>query len=214
VLCSYLCRNGAILACCVILNQCGASSERKDLRVPPSTPQLKSIVAIIESARHYTAASLPNETHQSYPVPVRTGGGIRIAFLYCVSRVTFQEGLQLLPPSHLGFVNAETAVFEEFRAVRPADFGRSDPENQFLGKYRLPEGMTQEEYLDYQARLFQAYDRLLPQFAINQASVSPETKRAAGEFKALFNLITEQILRPYYQAIGNDFFAWLDKVSS
>ncbi len=213
MLSSYFCAHGAILAFGLILYQCGASTERKDLRVPPNTPELKSIAIITDAARHYTAAVLPDETHQSFPIPLRTGSGLKVTFLYCVSRVSFGEGLQLLPPSNVGIVNALTGVFEELRAVRPADFGLHDPENQFLGKYALPQGITQQDFHEDQTRLLLAYDALLPRFAINDTNPSPDTKRAAVEFKALFKLVAEQVLQPYYRAAGKQFFAWLDQVS-
>jgi len=65
--------------------------------------------------------ALPNETHQSFPMPVRGPTGLRVMFMYCTSIVTPGVGLQLLAPSYVAYLDAKTGKLEEMKAVTPAE---------------------------------------------------------------------------------------------
>src|SRR5262245_60902893 len=89
------------------------------------------------------AAALPVETHQSYLVPVAGSRGVKAAFFFCRSVVTFKEGLRFLPPGYVAELDLTTGRLLRMYAVIPADFSRADPEDQILGQYNmLPDGRT------------------------------------------------------------------------
>jgi len=189
-----------------------------------SLPALWKVVKLIEQARLYPAGALPRGTHQSYPVPVPGAKGLRVAFFYCTAMIIRPgEGLQLLTPSYVAFLDATTGEFELLKAVVPGEFGQKHKEDEILGKYlTLPERMA-AEFLTRQVLLYQAYDALLPAFAVDQADVPPQAKKAAREaqdvqkaavqFRSLFPAVTEGPLQGYYQALGKDFFAWLNRLA-
>lgn len=168
-----------------------------------------SIKIIVQSAGRCIATLLPLETHMSYPVPVP---GSRVAFLYCKANVVYGQGIYLLPPSHLAFVNAEDASLK-LNPVRPTELGQFDPEEEVLGIYKMPEGVTEEEFLASKALLYRSYDALLPAFYANQANLSPDLWQSVRDFRLSFKQVSEEALLRYYHAAGRDFFAWLDQVS-
>ena len=179
--------------------------------MPSENARLKPIVELINVARSHARRVLPLETRQSYPIPVLLNNGLRAEFLFCTQRA--QPGsLQLLAPEYLLTVHAASGEFDPLRKVIPSDFGQSDPEGEFIGKYILPPGMTYEESLAQQQKLYHEYDVLLPAFASGATEVLPEVRTAAIEFKKLFGRLAEHPLMPYYQVVGKDFFSWLDKV--
>src|SRR5262249_3370051 len=152
---------------------------------PP--PVVLSVVKLIDQARFHPAGALPAGTHQSYPVPVTGRRGLRVAFFYCTAMIVKPgEGLQLMTPSYVAFVNAESGEFDELKAVKPAEFGQKHTEGKFIGRSLTPPERLLPEFLTMQVRLYQAFDLLLPVFAKGQAGVAPGVKKAAAEFKALF----------------------------
>lgn len=173
---------------------------------------LMKVEALIQQARFHPAGALPTETHQSYPVPVRGKEGLRVLFMYCPSHASMEEGLVLLAPYYVAYLNAVTGVFEEMRRVTPKELGRPDQPDQRIGAYVMPPGISREEFVVLQAQLYEGYDALMPLFLAGQTRASPETKRLASEFRRLFLLITEAPLEPYYSVVGQDFFHWLDQI--
>jgi hypothetical protein len=177
--------------------------------------EIHSVVHLTNMARRYLASALAPEFLQSQPIPVPGPKALRVAFLFGKGMIIEPgEGLQLMPPSYLGFLNAVTGDVEELRAVTPGELGQKHKEEELIGRYlTLPERMM-PEFLTKQARLQQVYDTLLPAFAGLKPGDSAEVKRAAGEFKTLFAQVSEGPWLPYYQAVGKQFFAWLEKAGA
>lgn len=183
----------------------------KGAMMPPSEKMME-IKKLIEQARFHPAAAMPTETHQSYPIPLKFGDRLRVAFLYCPSRVSPQFGLQLVAPNYIATLDVESGKFEEMRAAAPNDFGQPHKEAELIGKYPMPEGMNPEQFIAAQAELYRAYDILLPMFAGN-AVVPADVKDTARRFKSLFSQIAEPPLLPYYQSVGKEFFAWVERLT-
>lgn len=174
---------------------------------------LLSVQKLIAAAGR-PAAALPVQTHRSFPIPVHAPEGQRIVFLFCPSSISMEEGLRLLPPEYVAELDPATGRLLRMRAVTPADFGRSDPADEFLGCYdMLPGGRTPEQYHELHRNLLAAYDVMLPVFAAKPRRVSPQERQAARAFRTLFPQVTEQPLQPYYQVLGRDFFAWLEETA-
>jgi len=173
---------------------------------------MQSTEAIIQSAGRCIATVLPLETHLSYPIPLRGGMESFAAFLYCKANVVYDQGIYLLPPSHLGLVNCNDGSLK-IRLTRPTEFGQIDPQEEVLGVYKTPEGVSDEEFLASKALLYRSYDVLLPAFFANQTNLSPEVRQSVRDFRLSFKQVSEEALLRYYHAAGRDFFAWLDQVA-
>jgi hypothetical protein len=144
---------------------------------------------------------------------VRGGPGLRVAFFYCTAHIVKpQEGLQVQVPTYLAYLNAETAQFEELKAIRPEEFGQPHGAGEVLGPYLTPADRMSAEFLTLQGRFFQAYDVLLPAFAAGPGPVGADVKEAAAEFQALFPQVTEGPLLGYYHALAREFFTWLESL--
>ncbi|MFQ5570020.1 MAG: hypothetical protein ACE5G0_10120 [Rhodothermales bacterium] len=177
-----------------------------------SQSSLKPVRTLIKIAQKSPGRALPNETHQSFPMPVPGPTGLRVLFMYCTSVTAPGVGLQLLPPSYVAFLDAETGKFEEMRAITPQTFGQKDDPSAFIGRYEVPVSLMPEEFVAQREQLYQEYDLLMPLFAEGQTRVSPETRHLADEFRQRFLLVTETPLEPYYSEAGEEFFRWLYQV--
>lgn len=124
-------------------------------------PELQSVVKLVAVASAYPARAISPEFHQSHPVPVGGPKGLRMAFLYCKGMIRNPgEGLHLMPPEYMAYINATTAIFEELKAVMPGDFGQPHQVGEFLGTYLTIPERALPEFLTRQTRLYQAYDQL------------------------------------------------------
>jgi len=168
---------------------------------------------LVELAKTGPARTRPPETRQSYPIPVCEGKSLRAAFLFAPQgRANPVEGLHLLAPTHLAFLDAVTGKFESIRQVKPADFGQTHAPGEDIGAHRMPAGLNVATFYPEQDRLFGAYDLLLPAFAAGQSNHPPEVRRAAEEFRRLFPWLAEGPLMPYYHAVGKEFFTWVNRI--
>ncbi len=163
-------------------------------------------------ARMNASGAVPEESRQSLPVPVQRPEGLRILFMFAPSQASPTEGVRMAPPNYVARMEPGTGKLEELRAVGPSDFGQSHGENDVIGAYVMPEGMTVDEYLETRDRLYAVYDLLLPAFAAGRAAATPDLKEAALEFRKLFSAMSEPPLSPYYSALGKDFFAWVARL--
>ena len=178
-------------------------------------PELPTIQTLITLAQAQPARALPDETHQSFPVPVPDPRGLRIAFFYCPALLSIHTGLQLLAPRNLALLNAATGKLEELRAMSPGEFGQKHARSDVIGKYdMLPDGRTPEQFRAMYDRLEADYNALLPLLAAGEIHGSQKIKETAAEFCTLFPLLVERPLLPYYEVLGKVFFAWLDKLAA
>src|SRR5262249_1320473 len=151
------------------------------------------------------ARALSDETHQSFPVPVRGPKGPRVAFFYSPALLSIHTGLQLRAPRYLARLDAVTGKFEELRSVSPRDFEQKHGRGELIGAYNmLPGGRTPDEFRLMHERLVTDYDTLMPLWAAGETPGSAEIKNTAAEFRILFPHIVEQPLLPYYYALGKD----------
>jgi hypothetical protein len=179
---------------------------KEESRTMPSVKQLS------ENARALVAATLPVETHQSYPIPVVRGGTLRLRFLFCPSIVKPNIGLLLQPPTHVLEIDGRSGSLVELRATSPHDLEQSDDPQKVIGRYdMLPDGRTPGQFLEMQARLYALYDALLPAFAAGRTPGDEARAKQAREFLTLFPKVTEQPLQPYYRVAGAEFFRWLEQ---
>jgi hypothetical protein len=160
------------------------------------------------------AQALPNETHQSWPVPLLGAEGLRAAFLFAPFRLDPGKGQILLPPSYVAQIDAATGTLLELRFVRPAELGQPDAPGTALGHYALPQGITVEEYDRREAHALGLLDTLVEPFVDGAARLDEPLAQAAGELRRLYWALTAAPLHPYYRAVGRRFFDWLDGVAA
>jgi hypothetical protein len=168
-----------------------------------------SIVRLREPLR-YAAATLPAGIHESLPVPVLQKGKLKIAAMFGRGEIVESKaGLQLWPPSHVAWVDARSGRFELLRAVTPGDFGRSDDPDRPLGADLPPVERQTAEFQTALALFLQAFDAGLPHVAERPGQLSAAARLAARELGERFARVAEAPLRPYYEALSPQFFAWL-----
>lgn len=174
-------------------------------------PPLKGIREIVTLAQAGPAASLPDETHQSYPIPLpRSGSPIRVLFLFSPSHLQRGTGLLLSAPNFVAVLSATTGEVLEKGPVTPDKLGVRNKPGEVLGAFRMPEKMSSEEYSAERERLYDAYDALLLAWAAEQRpGADPRVRNTAREFTRLFDRLSEAPLLPYYRSVGAAFFGWV-----
>ena len=168
--------------------------------------------SLFQIARVRASGTIPDEGRQSLPIPVRAGH-MHVQFFFCPTQLSPREGLRLAPPNYLERIDVETGALIDLRAVKPAEFGQRHGADEPIGAIVLPPDLTPERYVDLRTRLFQLYDRLMPQFAAGATRPSDAMRDDAREFRLLFDRLREAPLAEYYAAVGADFFAWLEAMA-
>ena len=150
----------------------------------------------------------------SLPVPVRREGQVQVAFMFCFYMFG-PDGSWLWPPNKVAWLNPVDGRITVSTQMSPTNFGQSDSADKPLkGDIDFPQGMTTELFLSLERRLFVLYDALFATWAVNlSAPGNNQLKSEAQEFLKIFNKISEQPLRPYYNALGRDWFEWLRKLA-
>jgi hypothetical protein len=175
-------------------------------------PELKKVRELVKLAQFGPAASLPDETHQSLPIPLPPAGrSVTVAFLFLPSHAQRGVGLLLSAPSHRALIDAASGKVAEMKAVTPSELGVGDKVGKILGTFALPKGMSSEQYRVEQEHLYDAYDVLLPAWVagLKAADAGSRVRSAAREFTRLFARVSEPPLAPYYRTVGRAFFTWV-----
>lgn len=181
-----------------------------------SVPSLKPARELFDLAQRGPGGRLPDETHQSLPIPLAAAGRVpRVAFLFAPSRLVFGAGLFLITPTRRAVLDASTGEALGLDRVTPADLGVADAPGKELGRFGLPKDVSSEEFLKAREKLFGAYDRVLgPWYAGEGAPEAGRSIRAAAaELRRTFAIVGEPPLAPYYAAVGKGFFSWVIEVA-
>jgi len=163
-------------------------------------------------ARMRSSGAVPEQYRQSLPVPILRDGSTWLAFFYCPSMFLPGKPVQLKAPRFRLTLDPRTGSLVELKAVTAREFGIRDTGDHFIGTFGLPQGMTAADYMAKLARFCTLLDQLLPLYGGPAPSASPSLKRISNELHHLFLELSEPPLHPYYQALGKDFFTWLDRL--
>jgi hypothetical protein len=175
-------------------------------------PAVHSIARLIKAGSLHAGGAFPELNYQSFPIPSPGPKGLRVAFLYVKAEVVEGEpGWQLAEPEYIGFVDAGSARFVELELFAPARCGIEPAGGAWLGGARSEAEWSEPEVLEHEARLYRAYDEVLPAFAAAETNVTREIRQAARAFIKEFDELAELPLLPYYHAIGSSFFSWLKR---
>lgn len=177
----------------------------RNLMSSSSTPSYGDLMRL---GRVQVMDRVPEGSRQSLPIPVRVDSALRVAFFYAPSQVL--PGVnRLAPPNFMAWLDPSTGALLALKAVTPHDFGQSCGANDLIGEYRLPEGMTANEYLAERERLFGLYGNLVPTWMAGAQGGGAGLRLLAQEFLRSFAKVSEPPLIPYYYAMGREFFDWV-----
>jgi hypothetical protein len=151
---------------------------------------------------------------QSLPVPVLHQGQVQIAFMLC-PQVLKLGPVRIRPPSKIIWLNPVSGNLIALTKVSPDDFSQTDFADRELPKWKFDSDLTIDAFNNLKKRLFELYDILFPAWADD--ALTPQRrenlKAPAREFLKIFNQVSEPPLRPYYAALGRDWFGWLRELA-
>ena len=150
---------------------------------------------------------------QSLPVPTRHQNQMAIAFMFC-SWIIRPGPLRIWPPSEVAWLDPVSGKFITSVKVSPADFGQTHSANEPMkGEEGKLSGVSVESFIEMRNRLFALYDVLFEVWATNPSTRSSALQSAAREFLKIFDQISEPPLRPYYDALGREYFEWVQALA-
>ena len=174
-----------------------------------------SFSQLMKLGRTQAADRIPEQSRQSLPVPVpaRSDRPVSIAFMFCPSQAL--PGVnRLAPPDTMVWLDPRNGELLALKPVTPQSFGQQHPPRELLGEFRLPDGMTGEQYLALRERLFQLYDLLFPAWVLSSTPQGHANLQAAArEFLQIFGQVSEPPLIPYYYTLGVAYFDWVRSVA-
>ena len=154
---------------------------------------------------------VPSMTHTSYPVPIRHEGQLQIVFMVCRLRLQF-GGSQIWPPNKIiRFEPINGKIINE-TMVSPTDFGQADSTDKELPEWKLRQktNMTGNMFDNLVKRLLELYNVLFAAWADNPSPAGQgRLQNQAQDFLRIFDQLAEEPLKPYYEALGRDWFGWL-----
>lgn len=152
-------------------------------------------------------------TTGSYPIPVYYKKQIQISYMVCRYRFSAQ-GAWIWPPDMVEWFDPVSGLRTAKAAVSPADFGQTDSVDKKMERdIALPSNMA-DRLDDLRERLFELYDILFEAWANKYSTTSHDKlQSAAREFLKIFDQISEKPLRPYYNALGREWFGWLRELA-
>lgn len=181
-------------------------------RVPMNPPDVPGFARLMKLGRTLVADTVPEQSRQSLPIPVRANGQLQVIFLYCPAQA-MPGVVRMAPPHFMTRLEPSVESLLSVTAVSPAYFRQPHSPDELIGEFRLPEGMTGEQYLTMRERLFALYDQLAPAFASDTRAARTDLKPAAVAFLRMFTLLSEPPIRAYYEVSGAEFFSWLRSIS-
>jgi hypothetical protein len=165
------------------------------LQLKPTAQLVRDIPGLFPNSR--------DGTTYSNPIPVLSGGRLSLAvFRYSSGTDWEKNGVGMDAPERVMYLDPETGALLREEPLPPAPS---------LGTERFD--MSASEYLELTAKLYGAYDKLLPAFARQEKDPSPEVRAAANTFAELFPRFAGKLLKPYYDRIGKDWFSWIESIT-
>lgn len=164
---------------------------------------------LMNLGRKHVGERVSEQSRQSLPVPVRYDGKVQVAFMYAPT-LARPTGSRMAPPHAIAWLDPASGALVSVASVSPGDFGQQHGPTEFMGEFKLPPGLTGDQYLVLRKRLFQLYDLLFPAWAANPSTQGHALLQgAAHEFLQIFGQIGEPPLLPYYHALGTEYFQWV-----
>jgi hypothetical protein len=152
---------------------------------------------------------VPEQSRQSLPVPAQHDGQLRVAFMYAPT-LARPTGSRMAPPHAVAWLDPASGALAGVVPVSPGDFGQQHDPNEFMGEFKLPPGLTGDQYQHLCQRLFQLYDALFAAWAPDPSAPGPAVLQgSAREFLQVFGQVSEPPLLPYYHALGTEYFHWV-----
>lgn len=162
---------------------------------------------LMRLGRVHVMNHVPEQSRQSLPVPLHIAGALRVAFMYAPSQI--MPGVnRMAPPHFVAWLDPHSGALIELKPVAPQFFKQSHGRDDMIGEFRLPSGMTADQYLEQRARLFELYAQLVPAWHASPATERHDLRAAAQEFLRSFGTLSEPPLMPYYYSLGANFFNW------
>jgi hypothetical protein len=150
---------------------------------------------------------IPENYRQSFPIPILKDKKIYLSFLYYQSTIRYKMPTIVFSPTWMQTVDWETGGVFEWKKTASDEFGK-DSKNGQIGELSLPPNMTADQFREAEQDLYQVLEVLLPAFQAWNNRTDADRKNIK-RFNELFDKISEPPLKPYYEAIGYNWFYWL-----
>jgi hypothetical protein len=185
-------------------------------RKMPTTYTARQIAIAID-LHPFRFENIVDEAVLSWPVPVKKGDRMFLAFFYFPVGGPI-DNRKVQPPRYRVLADTESIENIQFTPVEPKDFGINVSSNQLLGKEENEnlKGITISEYEVMAERLYSLVDEMVRLYLKLSSEMSEREKDAVAQFNKLFHILVPKtkVLWPYYMAMNPVFFHWVDEISA
>jgi hypothetical protein len=172
-----------------------------------SQGRFRSIRDLREIAGAESSKILPDETTETVPVPVGSGGELRFLIMYFKERGDLLHH-RVLPPHHAMYLDGPTGKILQFGPISAAELGITRPDATVAGVGMQP-SISAEDAWRKRERLFDLSDILVPAYSVGVAATDPKFQPLAKEYWELFSERTPEKVVPFYLQAAPDFFGWI-----
>ncbi len=175
--------------------------------------QLLSVQELLTIAGRTSSRTLPVETATTLPLATMSEGKLRVVILYYKESFLPGRDKKIYPPHHIMILDPLTGAVIRFGECKPKDFGlERKPDEPEMG-YGLDPKMSGDEFQAKKRRVLEISPAVWEAFASGGAPVDAKTRAIVKEYYDIFKQIAKKPLAPYYHAVAQDFFDWLEKVT-
>ena len=133
---------------------------------------------------------------------------LRLVVLYYREPSDGKESV--FPPHQMVIVDPRSKEVVESKPCTPREFGVDQEAGQPIEGFGLR--VTVNEFWDRKIRLKEISPTIWDLYAEGNTQLEPEARDLVREYFTCYQRIAKAPLIPYYEAIGEDFFRWIEKV--
>jgi hypothetical protein len=175
--------------------------------------QLLSVQELLTIAGRTSSRTLPVETATTLPLATMSEGELRVVILYYKESFLPGRDKKIYPPHHIMILDPLAGAVIRFGECKPKDFGLDrKPDEPEMG-YGLDPKISGDEFQAKKRRVLEISPAVWEAFASGGVPVDTKTRAIVKEYYEIFEQIAKKPLVPYYRAVAQDFFRWLEAAS-
>jgi hypothetical protein len=179
---------------------------------PRSAEKIRTVKELLEIAGKKVSKVLPIETARNLPVVTREQNHLNMIILY-YKESTIPNEQTMYPPHYFIAIDIVTGKVLRFEPCAPKDFGMDKSANVPEQGFGLDPQMTGDEFWDKTDKFLDLSSAVWEVFDSGCNSLGSREVAVVKEYYGIFKRIAKKPLLPYYHAVAQDFFDWLEKVT-
>ncbi|MBN1659136.1 MAG: hypothetical protein JXA93_12065 [Anaerolineae bacterium] len=157
---------------------------------------------------------IPLEAVLSYPVPSRRGDLTYLKFLVYRRGIAPRGAMRPVYRPHARLsVEYPTGQLVEYVDLRFADGAPVSPLAEQVGEFPHLQiaNLSFQEMIAERSAFFDAIEGIIP--LVGRRDLTEDDRQIVARYRALFDMLVEPGLKPFYRALDTEFFEWLEMMA-